>query len=398
MNEAAGRGRDIIDGIAGGVAGVRIGVAASEIGYFGRPDLLLAAFDPGAAVAGTLSTSATAAPPLLWTRDRLKQGARPRGLVVNAGNANCFTGAAGMKTVDHTAHEAARLLRCHPEEIFVASTGKIGRQIDRGRMSAGLEAAYRDLSETGWEPAAQAIMTTDRFPKSATVFPEIDGVSVVLHGVAKGSAMIAPGMATTLSFLFTDAALPTNVLQSALSEAVDETYNMLSVDSTQSTNDTILLFATGAGPRHAGISSAASPSFRTFRQALRGLLDTLMGQILEDSRRDGLVLRIRVSGAETAAGARRIVRAVRDSLMIKQMVGAGEHLLLGRLVAAVGMPNVTIDQHRLDISVGGVAVIEKGDFVSGAVVPLPDLIQESTLDIGVDLGLGAGEATGYTVA
>ena len=394
MNEAAGQGMDNIDS----VAGVRIGVAGSEIGYVGRPDLLLAAFDPGTTVAGTLSTSATAAPPLLWTRDRLKQGARPRGLVVNAGNANCFTGAAGMKTVDHTAHEAARLLRCHPEEIFVASTGKIGQQIDRGQMSAGLEAAYRDLNAVGWETAAQAIMTTDRFPKSATVFPEIDGVSVVLHGVTKGSTMIAPGMATTLSFLFTDAALPTNVLQAALSEAVDETYNMLSVDSTQSTNDTILLFATGAGPRHAGVSSAASPNFQGFRQDLRNLLGTLMGQILDDSRRDGIVLRIRVTGAETAAGARRIARTVRDSLMVRQMVGAGERFLLGRLIAAIGMPDETIDQHRLDVSVGGVSVIEKGDFVSGTVVPLPDLIRDSALDIGIELGLGSGAATGYTVA
>jgi len=250
------------------VAGVRIGVASSGVGYRGRSDLLLAAFSGGTTVAGVLTTSRMAAAPVRWTRARLLGNSPPCGLVVNAGNANCYTGAAGETNVRSTAEHAAALLGCRPDEIYVASTGTIGKQLDMPLLREGLGMAQRDLCDDGWEAAAAAIMTTDGFPKAAATDTEIGGVGIRLQGITKGSTMIAPHMATTLSFLFTDARITGAALHAALTEATDATFNRISVDNTQSTNDTILIFATGAAEQHSTISDATDPAFAAFRQSL----------------------------------------------------------------------------------------------------------------------------------
>jgi glutamate N-acetyltransferase/amino-acid N-acetyltransferase len=343
------------------VAGVRVGAAASGIGYPGRPDLLLAAFGEGATVAGVLTSSTTAAAPLRWTRERLARGDAPRGLVVNAGNANCFTGAAGMRAVEETAAHAARLLGCRPEQVYIASTGKIGVPIDMAKMRAGLEAAHGALARNDWTEAARAIMTTDRFPKAIAATAEIGGAAVTLQGISKGNMMIAPSMATTLSFLFTDARLPADAMRPALADAAADTYNMMSVDTTQSTNDTLLLFATGTG--------GAGTDLRDFRAKLNAILAHLSQRILEDARRDGVLVRIHVSGAESPAAARHIACQVRDSIMVRKMAGQGDKLVLGRIIASVGMSTEKVDQDRLRLAIGGRTVSRDGGFTDGFEVP-----------------------------
>ena len=378
------------------IAGVRVGAAASGIGYAGRPDLLLAAFDEGTTVAGVLTSSTTAAAPLRWTRERLAKGDAPRGLVVNAGNANCFTGAAGMRAVEETAAHAARLLGCRPEQIYIASTGKIGVPIDMAKMRAGLDAAHGALAGNDWDAAARAIMTTDRFPKAQALAPEIGGAAVTLQGFSKGNMMIAPSMATTLSFLFTDARLPGTAMHPALADAAAGTYNMISVDTTQSTNDTILLFATGAGPKHADASRDGA-ALRDFRAKLDALLGHLSQQILEDGRRDGVLIRIHVTGAATPDAARHIACQVRDSRMVQKMAGTGEKLVLGRIIASVGMSTERVDQARLTLAIGGKTVSRDGGFTDGFEVPKAGYMSADTLDIEIDVGVGDGEATAYTV-
>ncbi len=380
------------------VPGVRIGTAASGIGYAGRPDLLMAAFDTGTTVAGVLTTSTTAAAPVRWTRDLLARGAQPNGLVVGAGNANCFTGRRGDESVAYTAGQAGDLLGCDAGNVYIASTGKIGVQIDLEKMGEAVQAAHATLAPDNWESAAAAIMTTDRFPKPGRVDTEIGGVPVTLQGMTKGSTMIAPSMATTLSFLFTDARIPADVLQAALREAVADTYNMISVDNTQSTNDTILLFATGAGADHPAIKDFSDPAFRDFRAKLRDLLAGLALMIVEDGRKDGTLIRIRVSGAETAEAARRIAATVRESRMIHRMVLQDDKLALGRFVAAVGMAAEKVDQGKLDLRIGGLQTMRNGEFTDGSMVAKADVLIDDTVDVTVDVGVGSGSATAYTVA
>ena len=382
------------------IAGVRVGAAASGIGYAGRPDLLLAAFDEGTTAAGVLTSSTTAAAPLRWTRERLARGDAPRGLVVNAGNANCFTGAAGMRVVETTASHAAKLLGCRPEQIYIASTGKIGVPIDIAKMQAGLDAAHDALAANDWDAAARAIMTTDRFPKALALAPEIGGTALTLQGFSKGNMMIAPSMATTLSFLFTDARLSGRAMHPALAAAAAGTYNMISVDATQSTNDTMLLFATGAGPTHAEVADnrgGDGTALRDFRAKLDALLGHLSQQILEDGRRDGVLIRIHVRGAATPDAARHIACQVRDSRMVQKMAGAGDKLVLGRIVASVGMAAETVDQDRLRLAIGGRTVSRDGGFTDGFEVPKAGYMSADTLDIEIDVGVGDAAATAYTV-
>ena len=195
------------------IAGVRLAAYPCGIRYTGRDDLMLAELGPGSTVAGVFTQSLTAGPPVLWCRDCLSRG-RVRGIVVNSGNSNVFTGHAGRGVVEKTAATAAQLLGCDPQQIFISSTGVIGEPPPGEKIVAALPEVVRRLSADGWEPAARAILTTDTFAKGATATAAIDGVAVRLNGFAKGSGMIAPDMATMLAYIFTDAALPSPVLQS----------------------------------------------------------------------------------------------------------------------------------------------------------------------------------------
>src|SRR6266566_4641621 len=225
------------------IAGVRLAAFACGIRYTGRNDLMLAELASGSTVAGVFTRSLTAGPPVRWCRDCLP-GGKVRGIVVNSGNSNTFTGRIGKEVVEATAATAARLLGCDPREVFISSTGVIGEPPRAEKITGALPQVVPLLSPDGWEAAARAILTTDTFPKGATAAAAIDGVEVRLNGFAKGSGMIAPDMATMLAYVFTDAALPHEVLQPLLSAAAERSFNSITVDGDTSTSDTVLLCAT----------------------------------------------------------------------------------------------------------------------------------------------------------
>jgi glutamate N-acetyltransferase/amino-acid N-acetyltransferase len=376
------------------LSGVRLAACAAQIRYAGRDDLMLAELAPGSTVAGVLTRSLTAGAPVLWCRECLAGGA-VRAIVVNSGNANVFTGRAGMAAVEATATAAARLLGCAQREVFVSSTGVIGEKLPADKLLAALPRAVERLSAEAWEPAARAIMTTDTFPKGAAASAEIDGVAVRINGFAKGSGMIAPDMATMLAYVFTDAALPPEVLRPLLAEAADYSFNSITVDGDTSTSDTLLLCATGQAP-HRPVTSAADPRLAGFRAALDRLTVDLAQQVVRDGEGAQKFVAIEVSGAESAAAARRIGLTIGNSPLVKTALAAGD-ANWGRIVMAVGRAGEKADRDLLSIAVGGIAIVAGGE-------PVPDYdeapvaahMKGREIEIAVDLGIGSGRATVWT--
>jgi len=278
------------------IAGVRLASAACGIRYQGRTDLMVAVLDPGTTIAGVLTKSLTHGAPVAWCRSALKRG-KARGIVVNSGNSNTFTGKAGQAVVTATARATAKLLRCSPQEIYISSTGVIGEPPPAAKLLDGLPGAIAAVSVEGWSDAAHAIMTTDTFPKGATRTAKIDGVPVTINGFCKGSGMIAPDMATMLGYIFTDAAIPTAALQSLLRECNDVSFNSITVDGDTSTSDTVLLCATGKAA-HNKVTRAGDPRLKGFREALRSLMVDLAQQIVRDGEGAEKFIAIEVKGVQ----------------------------------------------------------------------------------------------------
>ena len=293
------------------VDGVRLAACEAGIRYVGRIDLLLALFEPSTAVAGVFTTSKTASAAVEWCREHVRHG-MARALVVNSGNANAFTGLRGREAVAETVRATARIADCLDADVYVASTGVIGEPLDPAKF-VGFLAGLADVAEAdGYDMAAQAIMTTDTFPKLATLTCEIDGVSVTLNGIAKGAGMIAPDMATMLSFLFTDAPIEPAALQTVMAPLVEDSFNAITIDSDTSTSDTVLLFATGAAARRGcpRIACADDPRLAEFRNALADLMRDLAHQIVKDGEGLTKVVEVIVTGAESQGGARVIAHAM----------------------------------------------------------------------------------------
>ncbi len=376
------------------IAGVRLGAAAAGIRYRGRNDLLLAAFGGATTVAGSFTRSQTAAAPVLWCREVLPQGAA-HALVVNAGNANAFTGRPGEAAVRQTVDGAGRLFGCPPDQVFVASTGVIGEVLPADRLVAALPLAAARLGTDGWETAARAIATTDTFPKGAGAVCEIAGRTVALAGIAKGSGMIAPDMATMLAFLFTDAAIAAPCLQALLEDAVGCSFNCISVDGDTSTNDTVLLFATGAAG-HPPIADPADAALDPFRDALDKVCRGLARQVVEDGEGVTKFVTIRITGADDQAAARSIALAVANSPLVKTAI-AGADANWGRIVMAVGKAGPRIDRDRLAIRIGGVLITQDGGPLAHYdEAPVAAHMQGRQIDIDIDVGVGGGEATVWT--
>ncbi len=376
------------------VAGVRSATGNSGTRYKNRDDLLLVEMPPGTASAGVFTRSATAAAPVHWCREVLaKQDGRA--LLVNAGNANAFTGAAGMVTVEQSATAVAQSADCSPRDVYIASTGVIGEVLDGSAIAAEVKALHDRLSPGGWQAAADAIRTTDTFAKGSGATIEIDGHRVTLAGIAKGSGMIAPDMATMLSFLFTDAAIAPPVLQKLLNAATRRSFNAITVDSDTSTSDTALLFATGEAG-HAPITEASDRRLAPFRKALDRVCLDLAHQIVRDGEGAQKFIEIAVTGATSASAARKIAMAIANSPLVKTAI-AGEDANWGRIVMAVGKSGARADRDRLRITIGGVTVTEKGAAVSGYdEAPVADHLRGREIAIGVDIGLGKGRATVWT--
>jgi len=377
------------------VAGVRLATGACGLRYKGRSDLLLAELAEGSTAAGVLTRSKTAAAPVDWCRQALT-GGRARALVVNSGNANAFNGAAGIRAVESTVGTAAEIHECPANEIFVASTGVIGEPLAYQKIQDALGGFHARLGEDGWEEAARAIMTTDTYPKGAVRTARIGGTKVAIAGIAKGSGMIAPDMATMLAFIFTDAAVPAPVLQALVGPAADASFNSITVDSDTSTSDTVLVFATGAGAGHEPVTSAGDAHLADFAGKLGEVMVDLAHQIVRDGEGASKFITIHVSGAENAAAAKVIGLAIANSPLVKT-AAAGEDANWGRIVMAVGKAGEMADRDKLAITIGGHNVARAGAAVPGYdETPVARHMKGPEIEIAVDVGVGDGRATVWT--
>ena len=379
--------------------GIRLGAAEAGIRYKNRTDLVLIELPEGTNAAGVFTRNKCPGAPVDWCRAALKRG-RGRAVVVNAGNANVFTGKAGRDACAATAAAAAALVGCKEREVFLASTGVIGETLPTERLTAALPALHELLTEDGWEAAARGIMTTDTFPKAAVRTARIGDTEVEIRGIAKGSGMIAPDMATMLCFVFTDAKIPADLLDTMLRAGVDTSFNRTTVDSDTSTSDTVLLFATGQA-KHARIpardgSNAARRLLRDFAAKLDEVLLDLALQVIRDGEGAQKLVRIDVTGAVSAKSARRIALSVANSPLVKTAI-AGEDANWGRIVMAVGKAGEPADRDLLSIGVGGVWMAREGGVVPDYdEAPVVAHMKGREIEIAIDLGLGRGRGTAWT--
>ncbi len=380
------------------VPGITMAAASAEVKYKGRDDVMLMRLDPGSTLAGVFTRSETRSAPVLWCERALAglgEGDGPIGIIANAGNSNAFTGAAGERSTEAMAARTAAAIGTSPERVFVASTGVIGERLPHERIEAVVDGLGNTLAADGWAAAAGAIMTTDTFPKAASTTCRIDGATVTLSGIAKGSGMIAPDLATMLAFTATDANIGQAALQALLTEATEISFNAITVDGDTSTSDTLLLGATGKAA-HERIENAADPRLADFRAALTRLLQDLAHQVVRDGEGASKFIEVRVTGAESDAAAKRIALSIANSPLVKTAF-AGEDPNWGRIVMAVGKSGERADRDALTIRFGDILVAERGwvaesyrEEDGGA------YMRGDTLTVTADVGIGAGEARVWT--
>ncbi len=371
--------------------------AAAGIKYKNRTDVLLMVFDKPASVAGVFTRSRCPSAPVDFCRANLAGGVA-RAVVVNSGNANAFTGVKGKAATELTGKSAAEAVGCAASEVFLASTGVIGEPLDATKFAGVLGQMNKDATGDFWQEAAKAIMTTDTYPKVATRTAEIGGVTVTINGIAKGAGMIAPDMATMLSFVVTDADIAAPALQALLAAGVGPTFNSVTVDSDTSTSDTLMLFATGAAAAdgQARIEDANDPKLASFRDALNALLKDLALQVVRDGEGARKMVEIMVTGAESDAAAKKIALSIANSPLVKTAV-AGEDANWGRVVMAVGKSGELADRDRLAIWFGHVRVAVNGERDPDySEAEASAVMKNEDIPVKVDIGLGNGTATVWT--
>jgi glutamate N-acetyltransferase/amino-acid N-acetyltransferase len=379
------------------IGGVRFATGAAGIRYKGRTDVMLALLDKGTEVAGVFTKSKCPSAPVDWCRAKLK-GGKARVLVVNSGNANAFTGKTGVASVKFTAALAAKATGAPQGEIFLASTGVIGEPLDASKFDGVLEALTAKAAGDGMLEAAKAIMTTDTYPKLACATAEIDGVEVKIAGMAKGAGMIAPDMATMLSFVFTDAPIKAAALQALLLKSVETTFNAITVDSDTSTSDTLLLFATGAAREKGApkIATATDRRLAGFKAALHGVLLDLAHQVVKDGEGARKFVKVTVESAVAAKSAKKIALSIANSPLVKTAI-AGEDANWGRVVMAVGKAGEKAERDKLAIWFNDIRVAHKGLRDPGYdEAAVSAKMREPEIHVRVDLGLGKGTATVWT--
>ncbi len=372
------------------ISGVRFATVEAGVRYKGRTDVMLAVLDAGTSVAGVFTRSATRAAPVLDCQDKIGgPNDGPAAILVNSGNANAFTGHYGQTSVAEVTQAVSKTTGVPVERVFTSSTGVIGETLPHDRIVAQLETLSGALHAGGIEDTARAIMTTDTFPKGASASVEIDGKTVSVSGIAKGSGMIAPDMATMLVYIFTDAKVEQSALQKMLGDQTDRTFNCITVDSDTSTSDSLLLCATGAS----GVDATGNAAFA---EALESVMLDLAQQVVRDGEGATKFVEIRVTGAASDSDAKTHGLAIANSPLVKTAI-AGEDPNWGRVVMAIGKSGAAADRDLLSISFGDILVAEKG-WVS------PDYREEDAaaymkgqdLVIAVDLGLGSGQSTVWT--
>jgi len=376
------------------VAGVRLAACAAGLRYRGRRDLSLIELAPGASVAGVFTRSLLPGHPVRWCRAILPLG-RARGVVVNAGQANVMVGPAGDDVVRTEAEATARLLGARPEEIYIASTGVIGERLDAPSVVGRLPELQAALAPRAWEAAASAIMTTDTFAKGGFARATIGETEVTIAGIAKGSGMIQPDMATMLAFVFTDARLPAGLLQALLVEANQRSFNAITVDGDTSTSDTALLFATGQAA-HAEPARRDDPLLADFRRALGEVTVDLAKQVVRDGEGAQKLIEVRVAGAVSDASARRIAFSIANSPLVKTAIAGGD-ANWGRLAMAIGKAGEPIEAERVAIRVGAHAIAEGGHRLEGYdEAPVKAHLEGREILLDVAVGGGPGSAVVWT--
>ena len=374
------------------IAGVKLATAAAGIKYANRTDVLLALFDEGTVTAGVFTKSKCPSAPVEWCRDNLKR-AKPRALVVNSGNANAFTGKTGQQACKFTAKIAARAIGCKPGDVFLASTGVIGEPLNAKAFDSVMEGLVTAAKPEPWLSAAKAIMTTDTFPKVATAKTSIGKTTVTINGIAKGAGMIAPDMATMLSFVFTDAPVSARVLQKLLSDGVNDSFNAVTIDGDTSTSDTLMAFATGAAARRGApkIAKPDDPRLRGFKAAFNMVLCDLAEQVARDGEGARKLVEIKVEGAVSNKSARRIAMSIANSPLVKTAI-AGEDANWGRVVMAVGKAGEPADRDKLSIWFGGIRVAHRGARdPSYDEATVSAAMKNPNIALKVNLGLGRGK-------
>jgi len=379
------------------IEGVRFATGEAGIRYKNRTDVMLAILDKGTQVAGVFTTSKCPSAPVEWCRAKLK-GRKARALLVNSGNANAFTGKTGAQAVKFSATLASKVTGAPVNEIFLASTGVIGEPLDASKFDGVLDTLAEKASGDAMLEAAKAIMTTDTYPKVAFATAQIDGVDVTIAGMAKGAGMIAPDMATMLSFIFTDAPIAAEALQGLLDKVVQGSFNAISIDSDTSTSDTLLLFATGAAKKRGVglVEKASDKRLTSFKTALAEVALNLAHQVVKDGEGARKFVEITVEGAASPKAAKKIALSIANSPLVKTAI-AGEDANWGRIVMAVGKAGEKAERDRLAISFNGIRVAYKGlrdpaydeEAVSAK-------MREPEIKILVDLGIGKGSATIWT--
>jgi glutamate N-acetyltransferase/amino-acid N-acetyltransferase len=368
-------------------AGVQAGIKKS-----GKHDVAIIYSTVPASVAGVFTTNTMAAAPVAVSRLALESG-MASAFVVNAGCANACTGEQGLKDAKEMAHITAELLNVPDEDVLVASTGIIGVTMPMDKVAAGIKAAVEELSENGQEKATLAIMTTDTFPKSCAYEFELGGVPVRIAGIAKGSGMIHPNMATMLAFITTDAAIAPAMLKQALSEAVGVSFNMISVDGDTSTNDMASVLANGlAGNR---IIDSADADYAAFTKVLTEVCTYLAKKIVVDGEGATKFLEINVRGAVSFEDAKKAAMAISKSPLVKTAF-FGQDANWGRILCAVGYSEAAADQTKVSLSIGGLTIVKQGLGIALNEQALKKIMAEDEIKVVVDLGLGQAEATMWT--
>ncbi len=369
-------------------AGVKAGLKKS-----GKLDLALICSEKPASVAAVFTTNTMAAAPVVVLRQAVAQGS-VSAIVINSGCANACTGAQGLVDAKDMAHITAGLLNLKDHEVIVASTGIIGVNLQMDKINTAIKEAVTKLDETGYENATAAIMTTDTFPKSCAYEFELGGVPVKIAGIAKGSGMIHPNMATMLCMITTDAAITSPILQQALTEAINLSFNMISVDGDSSTNDMATVLANGMASNPL-IDSIDHADYKVLTSALTEVCIYLAQQIVRDGEGATKFLEVTVQGAESFSDAKKAAMAIAKSPLVKTAF-FGEDANWGRILCAVGYSEATVNPEKVSLAIGNVTIVKEGMGLEVDDKALKDIMAEQDITVTVDLNLGEAKATMWT--
>ena len=380
------------------IAGFDMASHACGIKYKDRDDLWILRGQPGTQIAGVFTKNLMPGAPVIWSKRALlspDNPAAPRVIVVNSGNSNVLTGVAGKKAVELTADVAEKVFAADSKAVLLASTGVIGEVLDVAKIVKAMPDMRTEMTSDGWEQGARAIMTTDTYAKGASVETQIGSTAVRINGIAKGSGMIAPDMATMLAFIATDADISQGALQTILSGFTQLTFNAITVDSDTSTSDMVLLAASGAAD-HSHIGDPHDPALGDFKNALLKVMLSLSHQIIKDGEGARKFIAINIDGAVSDDSARTVAMSIGNSPLVKTAI-AGEDANWGRIVMAIGKSGEPADPEKLTIALGPHVIARNGQLSPDYKEDLGSVyMNRDHLEIHVDLGLGNGRYTAWT--